>query len=34
LLLYAELLYHGGEREREAAGVVYERFLRKEYDEP
>jgi hypothetical protein len=33
LLLYAELLYHGGEREIEAAGGVYEEFLREEYDE-
>ncbi|MFH1314024.1 MAG: type IV toxin-antitoxin system AbiEi family antitoxin [Candidatus Eisenbacteria bacterium] len=33
LLLYAELLYHGGEREREAARVIYEEFLKKEYDE-
>ncbi len=34
LLLYAELLYQGGEREREAAAVVYEKFLKREYDEP
>lgn len=34
LLLYAELLYHGGEREKEAAGVIYEEFLKREYDEP
>lgn len=33
LLLYTELLYHGGEREREAARVVHEEFLREEYDE-
>jgi hypothetical protein len=32
-LLYAELLYNGGEREREAARMVYEGFLREEHDE-
>ena len=33
LIIYAELLYHGGEREREMAGMVYEEFLGEEYDE-
>lgn len=28
LLIYAELLYQGGERERETAGMVYDQYLR------
>jgi len=34
LLLYAELLWRGGERERDAAGMIYERFLKEEHNEP
>ena len=34
LLVYAELLHHGGDREKETARVIYDTFLKAQYDEP
>jgi hypothetical protein len=33
LLVYAELLHHGGGREKETAKVIYDMFLKAQYDE-